>query len=102
MFEYSVKKQNHEKIACCNHHTHWLHDRNKPVEDQKGFRTYQEVLTELINDAPMKTYRDSFYGYSIRYPEFFSQEITDKGFVRLGYWDNERFVIECSVLKART
>lgn len=43
--------------------------------DQKGFRTYQEVLTELINDAPMKTYRDSFYGYSIRYPEFFSQEI---------------------------
>ena len=68
--------------------------------DQKGFRTYQEVLTELINDAPMKTYRDSFYGYSIRYPEFFSQEITDKGFVRLGYWDNERFVIECSVLKA--
>ena len=32
--------------------------------DQKGFRTYQEVLTELINDAPMKTYRDSFYGYS--------------------------------------
>lgn len=22
--------------------------------DQKGFRTYQEVLTELINDAPMK------------------------------------------------
>ena len=41
-----------------------------------------------------------FYGYSIRYPEFFSQEITDKGFVRLGYWDNERFVIECSVLKA--
>lgn len=69
--------------------------------DQKGFRTYQEVLTELINDAPMKTYRDSFYGYSIRYPEFFSQEITDKGFVRLGYWDNERMLCtESSGLKS--
>lgn len=24
-----------------------------------GFRSYQEVLAELINDAPMKTYCDS-------------------------------------------
>lgn len=65
-----------------------------------GFRSYQEVLAELINDAPMKTYCDSFYGYCILYPEFFSKEVADEGFVRLGYWNNERFVIECSVLKA--
>lgn len=25
-----------------------------------GFRSYQEVLAELINDAPMKTYCDSY------------------------------------------
>ena len=24
MEKYLEKKQNHEKIACCNHHTHWL------------------------------------------------------------------------------
>lgn len=68
--------------------------------NKTGFRTYQDVLSELINDAPMKTYCDSFYGYCIRYPEFFSPEITDEGFVRLGYWNHERFVIECAVLKS--
>ena len=47
--------------------------------DKTGFRTYQDVLAELIDDAPMETYCDSFYGYCIRYPEFFSPEITDEG-----------------------
>lgn len=66
--------------------------------EPKGFHTYQEVVKKLVDDAPLASYRDSFYGYTIQYPEFFAQEISSRGFVRLGYWDNERFVLECSVL----
>ena len=39
------------------------------LKPDQSFRTYPEVLKELVEDAPLKTYRNDFYGYTVRYPE---------------------------------
>lgn len=59
------------------------------LKPDQSFRTYPEVLKELVEDAPLKTYHNDFYGYTVRYPELFTYEEmpedTGKGFARFTY-----------------
>lgn len=71
------------------------------LKPDQSFRTYPEVLKELVEDAPLKTYRNDFYGYTVRYPELFTYEEmpedTGKGFARFTYHNTAHLIIECDV-----
>lgn len=69
------------------------------LQAENRFKTYEEALEELMSQAPIRTYKDAFYGYTLPYPEFFAYDeekglSEEKGFVRFCFWDIERFVIE--------
>lgn len=72
---------------------------NKPFAQ---FKTPQEALKEIMEEAPSKTYHNDFYGYNLNYPEVFQYDTapTDS-LLRLAYHNHERFVIECEVLTDR-
>lgn len=63
---------------------------------------YYEFKTR-IGTAPLKTYRDTDFGYTISYPCMFQQE--DKqgdeylGHARFVYSDDENIILECYVTK---
>ena len=50
-----------------------------------------DLLERMINEAPMNSYQDKIYGYTVRYPSFFEQLpdslINEAGCCRFRFWN---------------
>lgn len=50
-----------------------------------------ELLKRMINEAPMNSYQDKIYGYTVRYPSFFEQLpdslIYEAGCCKFRFWN---------------
>ncbi len=69
----------------------------------KDNRPFPEKLEQMINDAPMKEYQDSLFGYVVRYPACFEQTpdslIKEPGFCRFSYWDNWVQIVQMAFIQ---
>ncbi len=69
----------------------------------KDDRSFPKKLEQMINDAPMKEYQDSLFGYVVRYPACFEQTpdslIKEPGLCRFNYWDNWVQIVQMAFIQ---